>query len=331
MEKYYISVIMPAYNASKFIESTILSIVNQPVKVELIIINDGSNDDTDRICSELLKKYDNIVYKVVKNGGAGRARNIGMSIATGKFIMFIDSDDLYYENSIDEDFVEKIKKYDAKGIDVILSCKSITNEEATSKPYITEPESLIDIKYHMPAIEFWTCIIRKSYIEEKDVTFFEYREQDIETAFRYKVFSRTSKVVSDSTILFYLQRNNLESNTHTFNYYNLYSIKTKVYYELEKEWRKYTLDEKSDRGSNSFLKREVLHWAFEYFNYIKNNGLKKEYKKQMKEIVELVKSLSLFMPWQFYDTSLKDVVNYYRYYFKIKALIREIKKHIESL
>lgn len=86
---------MPAYNSEKYIESTIMSVINQPVKVELVIVNDGSTDKMDEICRGYAERFDNINYIIVENGGAGKARNIGLKRAKGKFIMYIDSDDLY--------------------------------------------------------------------------------------------------------------------------------------------------------------------------------------------------------------------------------------------
>lgn len=89
-----VSVILPAYNASLTIKDTIKSILNQSYKdFELIIINDGSTDETE----EIIKSFDDkrIILNKIKNSGASAARNKGIEIARGDYVSFIDSDDLW--------------------------------------------------------------------------------------------------------------------------------------------------------------------------------------------------------------------------------------------
>lgn len=326
MNDIYISVIMPAYNSEKFIESSILSVVKQPVKVELVIVNDGSVDGTDEICRKLAQVYKNINYIKVDNGGAGRARNIGLKMAKGKFIMYIDSDDLYYPNAINDKFIEKLQKYDQEGVDAILTCKSLTNMEGTIEPIVTKPECIDRIKNHIPFNAFWTFIIRKSFMEQKDISFFEYREQDIETAFRYKVFSRTDKLVSDPDISFYLQRDNLESNTHTFNYCNLYSIKMLVYDRLDQEFESYRL--RDDDHTQYYLKREVVRWAYKYFRYIRKEGINDWSQEQMKQVINALENIKIVTPWEFKDTEIKQMLKYYWKFFAIRIFALTYKKSV---
>lgn len=93
-----VSIITPCYNSEKFIEDTILSVINQDYEsIEHIIINDGSTDSSE----EIINKYDrHIKYLKIENGGANRARNIGAKIAKGKYFMFLDSDDILDKNTI---------------------------------------------------------------------------------------------------------------------------------------------------------------------------------------------------------------------------------------
>ncbi|HFD31629.1 MAG TPA: glycosyltransferase family 2 protein [Gammaproteobacteria bacterium] len=88
-----VSVIIPTYNRSKYIAETLESVFNQSFKnYEIIIINDGSTDDTEKI----LEPYrDRIIYKKIKNQGVAFARNEGMKLARGKYIAYLDDDDLY--------------------------------------------------------------------------------------------------------------------------------------------------------------------------------------------------------------------------------------------
>jgi glycosyltransferase involved in cell wall biosynthesis len=91
-----VSVIVPVYNAEKYIEKCISSVLNQNYKnIELILVNDGSTDNS----LELMKKYNAIIIDK-KNGGVSSARNEGLNRATGDFIMFLDSDDFLDEACI---------------------------------------------------------------------------------------------------------------------------------------------------------------------------------------------------------------------------------------
>ena len=92
------SVIIPVYNSEKTIKRCVESITlqNRP-DVEIIIINDGSADESESICKALQNEHNNIVYIHKENGGVSSARNLGLSVATGEFVMFVDSDD-YVDN-----------------------------------------------------------------------------------------------------------------------------------------------------------------------------------------------------------------------------------------
>ncbi len=102
MEENLISVVMPAYNAEKFIEQAIQSVLIQKVKLELIIIDDASKDQTENI----VKKYcmDNrVIYlKNASNLGVARTRNIGVWKAKGRYIAFLDADDWWEQEKLEK-------------------------------------------------------------------------------------------------------------------------------------------------------------------------------------------------------------------------------------
>ena len=92
-----ISVIIPAYNTAKYIKRCIVSLLNQTYKnIEIIVINDGSTDNT----LEMAKQF-NITVLDKENGGVSSARNMGLKIATGDYICFVDADDYVEKNYIE--------------------------------------------------------------------------------------------------------------------------------------------------------------------------------------------------------------------------------------
>lgn len=97
-----VSIIIPVYNASDYIENCILSIQSQTYKkIEIVAVDDGSTDDSKEKILQLCKKYHNIKLISQKNGGVSSARNTGIKNSKGDFICFMDSDDLLKENFIE--------------------------------------------------------------------------------------------------------------------------------------------------------------------------------------------------------------------------------------
>lgn len=96
--KYKFSVVMPVYNVELFLKEAIESVINQTLgfekNIQLILVNDGSKDNSEKICLEYQKKYpENIKYIYQKNSGVSSARNNGMQYIEGKYVNFLDSDD----------------------------------------------------------------------------------------------------------------------------------------------------------------------------------------------------------------------------------------------
>lgn len=105
MNKVFFSVIVPLYNVSKYLQECIDSIISQNFEdFEIILINDGSTDNSGEICETYAEKHSNIKYYSKENGGLSLARNFGIDKADGDYLLFIDSDDFL----TDPDFLAKI-------------------------------------------------------------------------------------------------------------------------------------------------------------------------------------------------------------------------------
>ena len=95
MKRIKVSIIVPIYNVENYLDKCLDSLVKQTLEnIEIILINDGSTDNSEKIISKYMKSYgDKIVLINQKNGGQASARNAGIKIARGEFLMFVDSDD----------------------------------------------------------------------------------------------------------------------------------------------------------------------------------------------------------------------------------------------
>ncbi len=116
-----ISVIVPVYNVEKYLKKCLDSLINQTLKeIEIIVVNDGSPDESEKIILEYLKKYQNIKYYKKENAGLSSARNYGLDKAEGEYISFVDSDD-YIDSTMLQKMYEKAKNED---LDIVV-CDSI--------------------------------------------------------------------------------------------------------------------------------------------------------------------------------------------------------------
>lgn len=113
-----ISVIVPVYNVEKYIEKCMRSIMEQTLEeIEIIIINDGSPDRSLDVINKLMKEDQRIQVITKKNGGLSSARNMGIKIATGKYIQHIDGDDW-----VEKDFLKSVYEFAEKeNLDIVVS------------------------------------------------------------------------------------------------------------------------------------------------------------------------------------------------------------------
>lgn len=104
---YLVSIIVPVYNTEIYVRQTILSVIHQTIgfeeNIELILVNNATEDGAGKICEEYLKKYPaNVKYVVLdQNRGPSGAKNIGLEAATGKYVNYLDSDDLWEEDALE--------------------------------------------------------------------------------------------------------------------------------------------------------------------------------------------------------------------------------------
>lgn len=103
MFNYDITIIIPVYNAENVIVETMNSLIDQTYsfeEIQILLINDGSKDNSEMICQEFERKYSNVQYIYKENSGVSDTRNRGIEVASGKYIIFLDSDDMLRKNTV---------------------------------------------------------------------------------------------------------------------------------------------------------------------------------------------------------------------------------------
>lgn len=143
-----ISVVIPVYNVEKYLKECLDSVLKQTYRnLEIILVDDGSKDNSGNICDEYAKKDNRIKVIHKKNGGLSDARNAGINIAKGEYITFLDSDD-YIEEDMYEFLVKNIEKANAD----ISICQNYyvykNSKETTHTPNVyLEMNSVEALKY----------------------------------------------------------------------------------------------------------------------------------------------------------------------------------------
>lgn len=180
-----LSVIMPVYNVENYLEASLKSVIESKIdNMEIIIINDGSKDNSEEIIEKYLKKYPNLIrYIKQENHGIGYTRNIGIKNAKGKYISFIDSDDI-----IDKNYYKESLPYLNDDIDVVL-CNWLTiySKENTSETYASD--RILKINNNYKKILYSTImaspcnkIVKKSLYNNIDLKFVEgHKYEDLGT------------------------------------------------------------------------------------------------------------------------------------------------------
>lgn len=231
-----ISVIIPVYNSSTYLRKCLDSVVNQTLKdIEIIVINDGSTDDSKNIIEEYTVKYKNIIFIDQENKGIGKTRNIGIKKATGEYITFVDSDDYIKENMLEE-YYKYAKKHN---FDLVIGSyiKKINNKEIIFENnkfktgnVKTTPQILYLIEYGP-----WAKLYKREMLINNNIYFDEKRKYE-DMPFVSKALLK-SKLIGQITepYYYYIIHNNSETTTMDKRVFDILDIlkEIKDYYKRE--------------------------------------------------------------------------------------------------
>lgn len=184
-----ISIITPIYNTQKYLKRCIESILSQSYSnLELLLIDDGSKDDSGRICDEYANKDKRVKVFHVTNGGPSKARNIGLDNVSGQYILFVDSDDWVDKDFISHYLCEDYKRYDAVfGIWDIQTNSGITNPCSLNEPYIGDDfvQGVMDLSGKFAFELNCNKMIRADIVRENNIRFVEGIHSNEDDIFTY--------------------------------------------------------------------------------------------------------------------------------------------------
>lgn len=213
MNQELITVIIPVYNVEKYLSECINSIIKQTyTNLEIILINDGSTDNSPNICIQFQEKDNRIKLINKENGGLSSARNAGIDIAKGKYLVFVDSDDY-----VDVKYIEKLYNLATINKTKIAQCAiwKVNDEKEkiekigySSNEIKNGKEMIKDIysNHWLENIVVWNKIYEKSIFKNIRFPLGKINEDEFTT---YKILYNETKIsITDDSLYFYRQSNN---------------------------------------------------------------------------------------------------------------------------
>lgn len=315
MNSPYFSLVMPAYNCKDSVGLTIESILSQTFRdFELIIINDGSQDGTEKVIQDYLQKDSRIQLQTIPNGGPGNARNKGIQLAKGKYLFLVDADDRLEKNNLqlraqilDEyqpDLL--VGSYETKVYDNETLVD--TKQTLATEMYLGDKDAFLQQVYPLMDKQLmyviWNKVYRLDIVKEYGVVFPPYRSCE-DRIFNLQYFEHVQSCYVTSEIVYHYSFDGKNSLTNKYfaNKFDTF----KEFYE-----RAVALYPKDERGFSAlFLKGTMscfmpLHGS----SCPLNNAEKKKYIKNVLQ-----------------DSSLKHAANE----SDISGLFKKVMKSLFSI
>ena len=222
MKKKLISIIVPVYNASTHLSKCVESLINQTYKnIEIILIDDGSKDDSYKICKEYSIKDKRIKVIHKENGGVSSARNFGLKVAKGDYIGFVDSDD-YVEKNMYELLINSINQNSSQ----IAICNIYYETENKEQVYSYSTKDFIFSRHEFPLNIYnilsingytWNKLYDRGliYRDNEFISFDENIGISEDSLFNYEIFDKNKEFLCsyiDEKMYHYIQEKNSVCN-----------------------------------------------------------------------------------------------------------------------
>lgn len=285
-----ISVIIPVYNVEKYLERCVNSVVNQTYKnLEIILVDDGSTDTSPKLCDEWKKKDKRVKVIHKENGGLSSARNAGLSVVSGAYVGYVDSDD-WIDIDMYEHLYNLINRYKVEvAFCDFIRLKNIEKKKKRKKEVvITRTERELDEFFYRinggkSSYAVW-CGLYK-YNKVKDIKFVE-GEINEDVLYRYEVYKKVRKIAF--------------SNINKYNYFiNTNGITVgqlnKKDFSLLRNWDYIVKNEEHTENYQYALMNRARATYTLYVKYLLNGNkdveqdILKQWKKEIKENYQLLK------------------------------------------
>lgn len=268
MKKPKISVIIPIYNVGTYLEETLNCLLNQSFidYMEILMIDDGSSDDSNRIMNEFAEKHKNFYAFTKANEGPGIARNYGMQLAKGEYIQFLDADDYIHpdgyeklydmakrnDSDIVTSFSLRLKRYNIRDISLLKKAYANINEDIDNLRLEDNPEILWDTVV-------WNKLFKKEFIDKNSLMFIPERILYEDGPFALKAYALADTISVSRDTFYYWRLRDGKNPSITQKYSNIENFRDRlkiidIYFDILEEER-----------FNDVLKEEL------YFKLLEND------------------------------------------------------------
>lgn len=316
MDDETISVIVPIYNMEKYLDKCIESIVEQTYKkIEIILVDDGSVDNSLKICNKWKKKDNRINVYHKKNGGLSDAKNFGIKQAKGKYISFIDADDWIELNMYEELINEMIEKK----LDIIICGRYLEYENGKKIKQCTQNNICMSSEETIIKLDtfggFDMSSCDKIYIKELfNGIEFPVGKKCEDAYVTYKLFAKSKKIEYYSKIFYhYLQRKNSISKNKKVNMDLIYASEEQIQF-MKKNYQ-------------NLIEVSKINFAFSVKNLyeqciirkIKPSGELQKYKNKVKDYVNII------LKSKYLDKRHKIIFIIFNNFYYIYYILKKIK------
>lgn len=307
-----VSIVVPIYNKEQILHKCLDSLVNQTMQdIEIILINDGSTDNSEAVCLDYVEKYPNLVhYHAFENGGVSRARNRGIDLAVGEYIGFVDSDDWVSLDFYEQMYCSILKNYSK----FVVSPIELLNMVNSSCERINITENYISVDTLMllhPIVRNSVCnklfsldIVRNNKIKFPELS---HMGEDLTFVFVYANCTIDKRISVSKSIYFY----NINVNSATNSSYNK-NIMTELEANIDEVNNIILLNTKRDELFGNIF---VYHLLMQHGN---------------NELLKLLKGLQPIFSIKTFQ--LKILIKYWSYLnlkLGIKLIIKEVIFYIK--
>lgn len=319
----YISIIIPVYNTANYVTRTLDSIIQQNFyDYEIILVDDGSKDNSANICKQYAETYPFIIFLQKENEGVAKTRNIALNIAHGEYIFFIDSDDIVYPASLNKVVLTLINRrpdflrYDFNTIDIHDTELYPNHLRKKRKKYHDKELEAIEFMQKIIRNEYYLCmhVFKRSIIEQNNIRFLDGCTYNEDTLFIIQYLQHCHKCIY-SNVLFYGYRKYAGAVTAHFTEKHYNDVK-KVY------WKLYQLANNNDKQMEKSIQQVASQLALCLHRYaLTKHCTDKEYQ----EIENDCKQKAPIIEWYFKRWLPESLCN------AVWKLINIIKKTINRL
>ena len=276
-----ISIIIPVHNVEEYLEKCLNSIIFQiNEQDEIILINDNSQDSSEEICKKFAEQYNNVKFENGAYGGPSKTRNIGIKMATGKYIMFVDSDD-YLKNNYISRMIKDIEKYELRVCSYYFEYPDIKkikpqkyDEEKTENETIEIMKDDFITLYSRQLLNLvWNKIYYANIIKENNILFDENvtKGEDLLFNLEYIKHINTNIAVINEPLYYYVSKK---------TGLNI-SFKEPIEDRLKRTENVYKKMKAISEKNNNVIISEIINMYFIHLrNYISENKIKHNINKE---------------------------------------------------